>query len=72
MVPDNNPNTSEEISNLDDDETDTNAEVIIDDAPILELNKHDQTNYSEVAINLDDDLSFIAYIEITDAHHLNY
>ena len=71
VVPENNQNTSEEISNIDDDETDTNEEVVIDDDPILEINKQDQSKDSEVEINIDDDISFIDEDEINEDDDLN-
>ena len=69
--PENNQNMSEEISNIDDDETDTNGEVVTDDDPLLELNKQDQSKDSEVEINIDDDISFIDEDEINEDDNLN-
>jgi uncharacterized protein (TIGR02300 family) len=66
VVPENNQNMSEEISNIDDDETDTNEEVVTDDDPLLEINKQDQSKDSEVEINIDDDVSFIDEDEINE------
>ena len=71
VVPENNQNMSEEISNVDDDETDTNEEVVTDDDPLLEINKHDQSKDSEVEINIDDDISFIDEDEINEDDDLN-
>ena len=42
VVPENNQNMSEEMSNIDDVEIDNNEEVVTDDDPLLEINKHDQ------------------------------
>ena len=71
VVPENNQNLSEEISNIDDDETDTNEEVVTDDDPLLEINKQDQSKDSEVEINIDDDISFIDENEINEDDDLN-
>ena len=71
VVPENNQNMSEEISNIDDDETDTNEEVVTDDDPLLEINKQDQSKDSEVEINIDDDISFIDEDEINEDDDLN-
>ena len=70
-VPKNNQNMSEEISNIDDDESDANEEVVIDDDPLLEINKQDQSKDSEVEINIDDDISFIDEDEINEDDDLN-
>ena len=71
VLPENNQNMSEEISNIDDDEIDTNDEVVTDDDPLLEINKQDQSKDSEVEINIDDDISFIDEDEINDDDDLN-
>ena len=71
VVPENNQNMSEEISNIDDDETDTNEEVVTDDDPLLEINKQDQSKDSEVEINIDDDISFIDEDDINEDDDLN-
>ena len=71
VVPENNQNMSEEISNIEDDETDTNEEVVTDDDPLLEINKQDQSKDSEVEINIDDDISFIDEDEINEDDDLN-
>ena len=71
VVTENNQNMSEELSNIDDDETDTNEEVVTDDDPLLEINKQDQSKDSEVEINIDDDISFIDEDEINEDDDLN-
>ena len=71
VVPENNQKMSEEISNIDDDETDTNEEVVTDDDPLFEINKQDQIKDSEVEINIDDDISFIDEDEINEDDDLN-
>ena len=71
VVAENNQNMSEELSNIDDDETDTNEEVVTDDDPLLEINNQDQSKDSEVEINIDDDISFIDEDEINEDDDLN-
>ena len=71
VVPENNQNMSEELSNIDNDETDTNEEVVTDDDPLLEINNQDQSKESEVEINIDDDISFIDEDEINEDDDLN-
>ena len=71
VVPENNQNMSEELSNIDDDETDTNEEVVTDDDSLLEINNQDQSKDSEVEINIDDDISFIDEDEINEDDDLN-
>ena len=70
VVPENNQNMSEELSNIDDDETDTNEEVVTDDDSLLEINNQDQSKDSEVEINIDD-VSFIDEDEINEDDNLN-
>ena len=71
VIPENNQNISEELSNIDDDEIDTNEEVVTDDDPLLEINNQDQSKESEVEINIDDDISFIDEDEINEDDDLN-
>ena len=71
VVAENNQNMSEELSNIDDDETDTNEEVVTDDDPLLEINNQDQSKDSEVEINIDDDISFIDEDEINEDDDLS-
>ena len=71
VVAENNQNMSEELSNIDDDETDTNEEVVTDDDSLLEINNQDQSKESEVEINIDDDISFIDEDEINEDDNLN-
>ena len=71
VVPEDNRNLSEEMSNIDDVETDTNEEVVTDDDPLLEINKQDQSKVSEGEINIDDNISFIDEDEINEDDDLN-
>ena len=71
VVPEDNRNLSEEMSNIDDVETDTNEEVVTDDDPLTELNKEDQDTEVEVELNIDDDISFIDEDNINEDDDLN-
>ena len=71
VVPENNENISEEVSNEDDMEIDTNEEVVTDDDPLLEINQKNQDTDTEVEINIDDDISFIDEDEISDDDIVN-
>ena len=61
-----NENMSEDMSNMDDIETDTNEEVVTDDDPLLEINTENQDTDAEVEINIDDDISFIDEDELNE------
>ena len=60
--------SNEEISNLDEIETD--EEVVSDDDPILDISKDDKDNDGEVEIEIEDDLSFISDDEISEEDDL--
>ena len=64
LVSEDNENISENISNIDDIATDSNEEVVVDDDPILDINKENQDADAEDEINIDDDISFIDEDEI--------
>ena len=53
---------TEDIENIDDIEIDSDAEVVSDDDPLLEINKDDQN----VLADEEDDISFIHDDEITE------
>ena len=62
----NNNDLTEDISNIDDIELDTDAEVVSDDDPLLVINKEDQKDIAENEVGMDDDISFIDDDEISD------
>ena len=64
LVSENNQNISEDISNIDDIATDNSNEVVVDDDPILDINKENQDADAEDEINIDDNISFIDEDEI--------
>ena len=57
---------SNDIPNIDDIATDNNEEVVVDDDPILDINKENQATDAEDEMNIDDDISFIDEDEIND------
>ncbi len=58
----NDNDLTENIENIDDIEIDSDAEVVSDDDPLLEINKDDQNALADE----DDDISFIHDDEITE------
>ena len=64
LVSEKNQNISEDISNIDDIATDNSNEVVVDDDPILDINKENQDADVEDEISIDDDISFIDEDEI--------
>ena len=58
----NNNDLTEDIENIDDIEIDSDAEVVSDDDPLLEINKDDQNALADE----EDDISFIHDDEITE------
>ena len=65
-VSEKNKNMSEDMSNIDDIETDTDDEVVADDDSLLEINtkNEDTETDTSVELNIDDDISFIDEDEI--------
>ena len=59
-------NLTEDIENIDDIEVDTDSEVVIDDDPLLEINKEDQNVIADDDMDMSEDISFIDDDEITD------
>ena len=68
-----NQNMSEDISNIDDIETDTDEEVVSDDDPLLEINTENKDVEAEagVELNIDEDISFIDEDNINEDDDLN-
>ena len=68
-----NQNTSEDMSNIDDIETDTDDEVVSDDDPLLDINteKQDTEAESGVELNIDEDISFIDEDDINEDDEIN-
>ena len=68
-----NQNTSEDMSNIDDIETDTDDEVVSDDDPLLDINTENQDTEAEagVELNIDEDISFIDEDDINEDDDVN-
>ena len=72
-VSEKNQNMSEDISNIDDIETDTDNEVVSDDDPLLEISTENQDTEAEagVELNIDEDISFIDEDNINEDDDVN-
>ena len=68
VVSEDNQGISEDISNIDNIEANTDEEVVIDEDPLLEINKENQDAEAEaeVELNIDDDISFIDENDINE------
>ena len=67
-VSEKNQNMSEDMTNIDDIETDTDDEVVSDDDPLLDINTENQDTEAEagVELNIDEDISFIDEDDINE------
>ena len=67
-VSEKNQNMSEDISNIDDIETDTDNQVVSDDDPLLDINTENQDTETEagVELNIDEEISFIDEDDINE------
>ena len=72
-VSEKNKNMSEDISNIDDIETDTDDEVVSDDDPLLAINteNEDAETESGVELNIDEDISFIDEDDVNEDDEVN-
>ena len=72
-VSEKNQNMSEDISNIDDIETDTEDQVVSDDDPLLDINTENQDTEAEagVELNIDEDISFIDEDDINEDDGVN-
>ena len=59
MVSEKKQNMSEDMTNIDDIETDTDDEVVSDDVPLLDINTENQDTETEAGVELNIDLSLI-------------
>ena len=73
VVSEKKQNMSEDISNIDDIETDTDDEVVSDDDPLLDINTENQDTEAEagVELNIDEDISFIDEDDINEDDDVN-
>ena len=72
-VSEKNQNMSEDISNIDDIETDADDQVVSDDDPLLDINTENQDTETEagVELNIDEDISFIDEDDINEDDEVN-
>ena len=73
VVSEKKQNMSEDISNIDDIETDTDNEVVSDDDPLLDINTENEDTETEsgVELNIDEDISFIDEDDINEDDDVN-
>ena len=73
VVSEKKQNMSEDVSNIDDIETDTDDEVESDDDQLLDINTENQDTEAEegVKLNIDEDISFIDEDDINEDDEVN-
>ena len=73
VVSEKKQNMSDDMTNLDDIDTDTNDEVVSDDDPLLDINTENQDTETEagVELNIDEDISFIDEDDINEDDDVN-
>ena len=72
-VSEKNQNMSDDISDIDDIDTDTDNQVVSDDDPLLDINTENQDTEAEagVELNIDEDISFIDEDDINEDDDVN-
>ena len=73
VVSEKKQNMSDDMTNIDDIDTDTDDEVVSDDDPLLDLNTKNQDTETEagVELNIDEDISFIDEDDINEDDDVN-
>ncbi len=73
VVSEKKQNMSEDMSNIDDIETDTDDEVVSDDDPLLDINTENEDTETEsgVELDIDEDISFIDEDDINEDDDVN-
>ena len=73
VVSEKKQNMSEDMSNIDDIETDTDDQVVSDDDPLLDINTENQDTETKagVELNIDEDISFIDEDDINEDDDVN-
>ena len=73
VVSEKKQNMSDDMTNIDDIETDTDNEVVSDDDPLLDINAENQDTEAEagVELNIDEDISFIDEDDINEDDDVN-
>ena len=72
-VSEKNQNMSDDISDIDDIDTDTDNQVVSDDDTLLDINTENQDTEAEagVELNIDEDISFIDEDDINEDDDVN-
>ena len=73
VVSEKKQNMSDDMTNIDDIDTDTDDEVVSDDDPLLDINteKQDADAETGVELNIDEDISFIDEDDINEDDDVN-
>ena len=73
VVSEKKQNMSDDMTNIDDIETDTDNEVVSDHDPLLDINTENQDTETEagVELNIDEDISFIDEDDINEDDDVN-
>ena len=73
VVSEKKQNMSDDMTNIDDIDTDTDDEVVSDDDPLLDINTENQDTEAEagVELNIDEDISFIDEDDINEDDDVN-
>ena len=73
VVSEKNQNMSDDMTNIDDIDTDTDDEVVSDDDPLLDINTENQDTETEagVELNIEEDISFIDEDDINEDDDVN-
>ena len=73
VVSEKKQNMSDDMTNIDDIETDTDNEVVSDDDPLLDINTENEDTETEsgVELNIDEDISFIDEDDINEDDEVN-
>ena len=73
VVSEKKQNMSDDMTNIDDIDTDTDDEVVSDDDPLLDINTENQDTDTEagVELNIEEDISFIDEDDINEDDDVN-
>tara|TARA_B100001564_G_scaffold297359_1_gene263121 strand:- start:61 stop:465 length:405 start_codon:yes stop_codon:yes gene_type:complete len=73
VVSEKKQNMSDDMTNIDDIDTDTDDEVVSDDDPLLDINTENQDTETEagVELNIEEDISFIDEDDINEDDEVN-
>ena len=73
VVSEKKQNMSDDMTNIDDIDTDTDDEVVSDDDPLLDINTKNEDTETEagVELNIDEDISFIDEDDVNEDDEVN-